>query len=374
MTTSNMHAGRISVLEPGFSPEELRQELLAGLCRTHKKIPCKFLYDETGSQLFEKICALEDYYVTRTELEILNSHTQDIARELGSETFLVELGSGSGIKTRLLLQNLQDPIAYVPVDISRDMLLESSLTLQHAFPNLEILPVCADYTRPFPLPIPTKKNARQVSIFFPGSTIGNFEPVEAAAFLRRLSMLCRNGSLVIGVDLRKDPSLITAAYDDKEGVTAAFNLNLINRINREFGVDLDPKDFSHSAIYDVCLGRVEMHLVCQKRRRVKLDGHEIHFEMGERIHTEYSYKYSLQQFRSLARLAGFEPCGCWTDKSASFGVFYLESRPRNIKVILPSTSLVNSRANFPDSQHTSNITSLSSLENNLTKNHLTANR
>jgi dimethylhistidine N-methyltransferase len=307
----------------------LRSEVVAGLGRTPRTLPCKFLYDERGAELFEEICRLDAYYQTRTETGILRDNIADIAAALGPGLRLVEPGSGSGEKTRLLLANLEDLVAYIPVDISRTQLVEYAIGVAAAHSDLEVLPVCADYTRPLALPAPARA-PRRTAVFFPGSTIGNFEPAEAQSFLQRLGALCQSGgAILIGVDLKKDRARLERAYDDPQGVTAAFNLNLLARVNAECGADFELDAFAHRAVYDEQRGRIEMHLVSRREQTVRFPpvngdaGRSVSFHTGEFIDTEHSYKYSVPEFATLARRAGLNTERVWTDAAGLFSVFLL---------------------------------------------------
>ncbi|WP_397546220.1 L-histidine N(alpha)-methyltransferase [Rhodothermus marinus] len=304
--------------------DTFREDVLQGLAQRPRRLSPKYFYDARGSALFEQICELEVYYLTRTELKILEKYGAEIARHLGPEIALVEYGSGSSRKTRLLLNQLETPVVYVPVDISRSALKQAMRALQRHYPTLCIRPVCADYTRPFPLPEVSKKARRRIG-FFPGSTIGNFEPEEALQFLKQIARQCGpEGGLVIGVDLQKDPAVLEAAYNDPEGVTAAFNKNLLVRINRELGGTFDLANFVHHAFYNRAAGRIEMHLVCQKSCQVKVAGRLFSFAAGESIHTENSYKYTLEGFAQLLREAGFRVRQVWIDPKRYFSVQYAE--------------------------------------------------
>jgi len=298
------------------------EETIAGLSQSHRTLPCKFFYDEHGAQLFQKICELPEYYITRTELTILRLHGAEIASLLGSRIELIGLGTGAGTKTRILLEELQEPAVYVPIDISKEQLKKSTARFQKNFPQLEILPICADYLDHFELPLPRRPSSRSV-IYFPGSTIGNFEPNAATEFLRRLIDLSGDGGgLLIGVDLQKDRHVIEAAYNDSAGVTAEFNLNLLARTNRELGTDFDLLHWTHRAIYNSSAGRVEMYLISQADQSVHIEDRQFHFQRSERILTEYSYKHTPEGFAALARKAGFEFEKMWTDEARLFGVFY----------------------------------------------------
>jgi dimethylhistidine N-methyltransferase len=299
-----------------------RDELMAGLSRTPRTLPCKFFYNERGAQLFQKICELPEYYITRTELQILRLHGAEMAAALGPNIELIGLGTGAGTKTRILLEELEEPIVYVPIDISKEQLERSSGRFREAFPSLKILPVCADYLEPFDLPLPRPLSFRSV-IYFPGSTIGNFEPTAAEEFLRRLAELAGDGGgLLIGVYLRKDRHVLEAAYNDANGVTAAFNLNLLTRANRELGMDFNLKQWRHRAVYNESQGRIEMYLISEIAQSVSLDDRQFDFAAGERILTEYSYKYTPEGFAALARRAGFIFKKSWADDAQLFGVFY----------------------------------------------------
>ncbi len=317
---------RLLDLEPPV--QDFRGEVLRGLCRTPKKLPCKFFYDAAGAALFERICELEEYYPTRTETEILARHLDELCALCGEECLLVELGSGNSSKTRRLLDHLRAPAGYVPIDISQAQLVQTARALQEDYPWLEVLPVCADYQHRLGWPSPAAP-PRHTVVFFPGSTIGNFEPDEAADFLQRLAGLCAPGDhLLVGADLHKDVCRLEAAYNDAAGVTAAFNLNLLRRINRELEADFDLRRFRHRAIYNQSFRRIEMHLVSLRRQSVRLGPTRIAFGEGEAITTEYSYKYTVPGFGRLARRAGLEVERVWTDPRQFFGMFYLSVNGR----------------------------------------------
>lgn len=302
--------------------ESFRDAVLTGLSRPHKAIPCKFFYDERGSALFEEICRLPEYYPTRTETAILEENAAAIAARMGPHCAIVEFGSGASHKARILLEALDRPAAYVAVDISREHLRAAAARLAGDFPALPVVAVCADYTHPFRLP-PLPEGAQKRVGFFPGSTIGNFQPEEAETFLvncRRL--LGPGGDMIIGVDLKKDPGILDAAYNDRAGVTAAFNLNLLERINRELGADLDLDRFAHVALYSAAAGRIEIYIKSLADQEVRIAGAHFRFGEGELIHTEYSCKYSVAEFRQLARRAGFRPADTWIDRGELFSVHY----------------------------------------------------
>ncbi len=311
-------------LAPG--EESFRDAVLRGLGQARKAIPCKFLYDERGSALFEQICRLPEYYPTRTEIAILEQNAEDIAAQMGVHSRIIEFGSGASHKARILLQALDRPAAYVPVDISRQHLRDAALSLAQDFPEVAIIAVCADYTRPFALPPLSGPSGKQIG-FFPGSTIGNFTPDAAVRFLANCArILGRRGEMLIGVDLKKEVSILEAAYNDRAGVTAAFNLNLFERINRELGGDLDLDLFEHYAFYSEDKGRVEIYIRSLAEQQATVAGEDFRFTAGELIHTEYSYKYSVNEFRSLAAEAGFRPVDTWTDPAQLFSVHYLRLR------------------------------------------------
>lgn len=296
------------------------REVLAGLRGEVKTLPCKYFYDEEGSRLFDAICELDEYYPTRTELAIMAGHAPEIARQLGAGCLLIEYGSGSSVKTRLLLDALDKPAGYVPIDISKEHLRRSARSLATAYPGLEVLPVCADYTGDYEVPRPRSHVERRV-IYFPGSTIGNFHPDAAVGFLRHVAEVCGDhGGLLIGVDLAKDRSVLERAYNDARGVTAAFNLNLLARINRELGADFDLGAFRHDAVWNARAGRIEMHLVSLGSQTVRLDGEDVCLGAGETIRTECSYKYDLGGFAELAAAAGLRREAVWTDPSRWFSV------------------------------------------------------
>jgi dimethylhistidine N-methyltransferase len=287
-------------------------DVLSGLSAPRKWLAPKYFYDERGSQLFEAITELEEYYPTRCELAILREHKADIARVFGPKTALIEFGTGSTRKVRILLEAATAVEAYVPVDISAEMLRQEAQQLQHDHPRLRVLPVAADITLPFRLPSAIVGLAR--AGFFPGSTIGNFEPHDAVAFLRNAGrILGARAPLIVGIDLVKDVRILNAAYDDAQGVTAQFNLNVLARLNRELAADFDLDAFSHRAFYNSERRRIEMHLVSTRPQKVHIAGRVIEFAAGETIHTENSYKYTIESFGLLARSTGWTPLDFWTD-------------------------------------------------------------
>ena len=286
-------------------------------------MPCKFFYDERGADLFQEICELPEYYITRTETELLQRYAPEIAESIGPNAALIGFGTGAGIKTRLLLEHLENPIAYIPIDISRQRLVDSAVELSHAMPALEILPVCADYLQELQFPKPLRK-PDHVAVFFPGSTIGNLQPPVAADFLRRVCRLCgQSGGLIIGIDLQKSRGILEAAYNDSAGITAEFNLNLLVRANRELGADFDLARWRHRAVYNESEGRIEMYLISETKQTVHVGGREFIFADGERIITEFSYKHTLEGFAHLAASAGFrEASRVWTDSQRLFAIFH----------------------------------------------------
>jgi dimethylhistidine N-methyltransferase len=296
-----------------------RQEVLEGLRSIPKRIPSKYFYDARGAKLFEEITKLPEYYLTRTEMSIFDNYLPEMAPAIGPHARVLEFGAGAGIKTKHLLSALDKPQAYIPIDISREQLIESSLELMEQFPALDVLPVCADYTA---VNWAEHKDIKQIGptlIFFPGSTIGNFTPEEAIKFLKQAhSLLDQNGKLLIGFDLRKDPAIIEPAYNDAAGITAQFNLNLIERMNDEFDLDLNTTDFEHYAFFNSAESRIEMHLIATRDLVLSIDGENIPVARGEHITTEYSYKYSSDRFDALLRKAGFAVTHRWHDPQRYF--------------------------------------------------------
>lgn len=305
-------------------------EVLAGLQKPEKELPCKYFYDERGSQLFEAICDLDEYYLTRTELALMHECVAEMADCLGPECCLIEYGSGSSIKTRLLLDCLQTPTAYIPIDLSREHLLQIAADLAVSYPDIEVLPLIADFTADFNLPTPRRKEKRRI-VYFPGSTIGNFGPPEAEVLLTRVANLVGpGGAMLLGFDLRKPLSILEPAYDDAKGVTADFNLNLLVRINRELGADFNLASFRHRAFYNPTLHCIEMHLVSTREQQVHLGGQIIAFQQGEAIRTERSYKYDVDDFSAWVVRTGLRVERVWTDERRYFAVLYLvvsEDRP-----------------------------------------------
>lgn len=303
----------------------LVEQVLAGLRSTPKRLSSAYLYDRRGSQLFEAICELPEYYLTRTETGILARSALEMADCIGEHALLLEPGSGSSRKTRLLLDALPDLAAYVPVDISRTHLLEAARALQTAYPRLQVLPVCADFTQGFTLP-PSRRPPTRVAVFFPGSTLGNFDAPQA---IRLLELMRRTagagGGLLVGIDLAKDPAILERAYNDAAGVTAAFNMNLLVRLNRELAADFDPRCFRHEAVWVPAESRIEMHLVSLRAQTVHLADERVEFTAGERLVTEHCHKYTAESFAAQARAAGWTPRCSWTDPLGYFSVQYLET-------------------------------------------------
>jgi L-histidine N-alpha-methyltransferase len=312
-------------LEPARS--DFLKQAIAGLSASPRTLPSKFFYDERGSDLFQEISELPEYYVTRTETEILRRDMPEMAASIGANAEVVGFGTGAGIKTRMLLEQLEKPIAYVPVDISKQRLTESAEALASEMPGLEVLPVCADYSQSLVLPVPSRK-PEHILVFFPGSTIGNMEPQTAQNFLERVSILCgHSGGLIIGVDLQKPKQILEAAYNDSAGVTARFNLNLLVRANRELGADFHLSRWRHRAIYNEAASRIEMHLLSEGEQVVHLGEREFRFGDGEKIITEFSYKHTIDGFTALAASAGFQPTPrIWTDEKNFFAVFHFTTR------------------------------------------------
>jgi dimethylhistidine N-methyltransferase len=305
-------------------PELFRQDVIAGLSAQRKTLPCRWLYDERGSELFEQITRLPEYYPTRVETGILRSNAGEIASFIGKGATVIEYGAGAGIKTEILMAALEAPRLYVPVDISGDFLDQAVISMRHRFPNIGIRPIVADFTEPFEIPdaIPLKGR----SAFFPGSTIGNLDHAETVTFMRRVHRhVGSKGTAVIGADLTKDIRILLAAYDDRQGVTATFNLNLLARINRELEADFKLERFAHQARWNKINSAVEMHLVSLEAQSVIVDGQIFHFAAGEAIHTETSRKYSVRTLSAIVESAGWYIEDMWTDSRQSFGVFGLDS-------------------------------------------------
>ncbi len=321
-----------NVAEVGHStpPSAIVAEVQAGLSCTPKRLSSKFFYDARGSDLFERICDQPEYYLTRTELGIMQTQGADMARALGLRVRLVEFGSGSGLKTRLLLSHMAAPAAYVPVEISRASLDASVVALKQAMPHLEVMPLEADFTQPLALPWPQAAAVRTV-VYFPGSTLGNFEPHDAMAILRNIrATVGDEGGALIGIDLQKSTAELEAAYNDRAGVTAEFTLNMLTHLNRMAGTDFDVSAFAHRARYSQARSRIETDLISLTDQQVKLGDAVFHFREHEAMRVEYSHKYSLQDFSGFAAQAGFHMSRCWTDAGRRFAVVYLESTPTDL--------------------------------------------
>lgn len=321
MSRSSLHlqAGQAMAPESFFA-----SDVRAMLASRPRAISPKWFYDERGSQLFDAICELPEYYPTRTELAILLRHAPEIASHIGPRAEIVEFGAGSLRKVRLLLDALREPARYLPIDISGEHLARCAAELQRDYAGLDVQPVVADYTQRLLLPAPLPHAGRRVG-FFPGSTLGNFTPEEALHFLVVAGQVLRGGALLLGADVVKDPQVLHAAYNDAQGVTAAFNLNLLERANRELGTDFDPSKFWHSAFYNAPRSRIEMHLVSRERQRVRWGADHFEFDEGEAIHTENSYKFTIEGLRALAVRAGFRPGPVWTDEKRMFSVHWLHA-------------------------------------------------
>ena len=298
-------------------------DVLEGFSHVQKRVSAKYFYDERGSELFGAICDLPEYYPTRTELGIMRQHAHSMATRIGPKALLIEYGSGSSTKTPILIDAMQ-PAGYVPIDISRDHLMQSALALAQAHPELPVRAVCADYTRQFVLPNFDDIDLQRKLVYFPGSTIGNFDRNETDRFLRQIAQVVgAKGGALIGVDLKKDPAALHAAYNDAAGVTAAFNMNVLARINRELGGDFDLNGFRHHAFYDEYLGRIEMHLLSLHTQAVTIATKRFAFREGETIHTEISCKYSIEEFQAIARHAGLAATDVWIDPARLFSVHHL---------------------------------------------------
>lgn len=301
---------------------EFFEDVITGLKSSPKQLPSKYLYDERGSQLFDEICQLDEYYPTRCEDAIIRRYSYEMAEQIGPGVMLVEYGSGSSTKTQALLEELENPAAYVPVDISGEHLESTAVGLRENFPDIEVLPVCADFTQPFGLPI-AKQTPTHAAVFFPGSTIGNFEQEDALAMLGQIAHLCgRGGGLIIGIDLQKDVDVVEAAYNDSRGVTAEFNLNMLRHINRELGSDFCLDEFDHRAVYDEQEHRIEISLVSSSEQQISICDQSFELQKDEAILTEYSHKYTIEGFAALAAEVGLTLRKSWTDSEQKFAVLH----------------------------------------------------
>jgi len=319
-------AVRVTDLAP--AAESFRDALVAGLARVPKAIPAKFIYDALGSRLFEEIGTLGEYYPKRIEMALLSAHAREIAALVGPDAYLIEFGGSTNEKVRILIEALDRPGAYAPVDLSRESLVAAAEALATDYPAVEVLPVVADFTRPLALPSPRRHGAtgRRVG-FFPGSTIGNLEPAESVAFMAGVLRLVEPGGLfLVGIDLKKDPRVIEAAYNDSQGVSARFNTNVLRRANRELGADFDLARFRHRAVYDQERGRMDIGIESLRAQNVHVAGRVFRFEAGEVIRTQVAYKYTSDGFQELAAQAGFRPERAWTDGQGWYGLHLLAIR------------------------------------------------
>ncbi|MDZ7668356.1 MAG: L-histidine N(alpha)-methyltransferase [Gammaproteobacteria bacterium] len=328
MTSAGSGRGELRYFDRQPRTADMREEILEGLSERPRRLPPKYFYDETGSRLFEQITRLPEYYLTRTEMALFDAHLDDIAGALGADVCLVEYGSGTSEKIRKLLERLR-PAAYVPVDISGEHLLDQARALHQDYPWLNVYPTCADFTARFALPEPVAALPRVG--FFPGSSIGNFDPAGAVALLGHVhATLGPGGRLLVGVDrkagARKDAAVLEAAYNDSQGVTAAFNLNVLHHINARLDADFDPAAFAHEARYDPDLGCIQMFLRSLAEQTVQIGSAQLTFAAGEIIHTENSHKYQPAEFQALARRGGFEVDQWWTDEAEYFALYLLRAR------------------------------------------------
>lgn len=311
---------------PAEPSNELTESVLDGLKKQEKELSPVWFYDELGSFLFDNICELPEYYLTRTEIAIMQAHAAEMAQHVGRDAAIIELGSGTSLKTRLLLDQIEMPATYVPVDIAREHLLDAAGAIARDYPDLRVIPVCANFAQPFELPAYVAQSSRRV-VYFPGSTIGNFEPEDAERLLRRIrEMIGRNGAVLIGADLRKDPRVLHRAYNDDAGVTAEFNINALRHLNRELGADFDLEAFEHAAVWVENKSRIEMHLISKEDQRVHIGDEEVTIKRGEHIRTECSHKYTLESFGDLAAAADLCVTRVWMDPEKQFSVQLLEPR------------------------------------------------
>ena len=306
--------------------DALTNGVLEGMRKHPRQLSPVWFYDELGSFLFDSICELPEYYLTRTELQIMHAHAADMAHHIGPDAAIIELGSGTSTKTRLLLNQLEKPAAYVPVDIARDHLLAAASAIARDYSTLRVIPICADFTQPFDLPTTVYAAARRV-VYFPGSTLGNFDPAQARGLLQRMRQIIgANGAVLIGIDLKKDPRILERAYNDRAGVTAEFNINALRHLNRELGTDFDLDAFEHLAVWVEDQSRIEMHLVSKRDQTVHLGDESVEIEKGEHLTTEFCHKYTLETFADLAATAGLSVSRVWMDPAKQFSVQLLEPR------------------------------------------------
>lgn len=311
----------------GNAVDRTWSEVCRSLSERPRRLPCKLFYDARGSELFESITRQPEYYPTQAELAVLRAHAREISADLGPRAVIVEFGSGASIKTRVLLDELERPRLYVPIDISQSALMSGVGALEASYPGLEVRPVVGDYTAHLSLPLDRSELGDKVLAFFPGSTIGNFEPAEAVAFLRRVRQLCGSQQrFLVGVDVPKQRTVLEAAYDDECGVTAAFNRNILDVLNQRYGGDFDPEAFEHRALWNAAEGRVEMHLVSRRAQRARLGSLLVELGRGEVIVTEHCYKYHRREFRRLAEAADFCVARVWLDADERFSVHCLTPR------------------------------------------------
>jgi len=314
----------VAATTPDAAQCEFARDLVNALAARPRAISPKYFYDAQGSALFDRICDLPEYYPTRTETAILQGHADEIAAQMGPRAEIVEFGAGSCTKVRLLLDAMDSPARYLPIDISGEHLAAAAAGLRRDYAGLDVQPVAADYTQRLLLPAAMPGSGQRVG-FFPGSTIGNFTTPEALHFLQVAAQVLRGGALLLGADLVKDPAVLHAAYNDAQGVTAAFNLNLLARANRELGADFALDGFAHHAFYNAPLQRIEMHLISRRRQGVTFAGERFEFAEGETLHTENSHKFTIDGLRALARRAGFTPGPVWTDPARLFSVHWLHA-------------------------------------------------
>ena len=313
-------AKRPSVIPVAQPCDQLTREVVDGLRKSPKELSPVWFYDELGSDLFDRICELPEYYLTRTELSIMQAHAADMARQIGPQAAVIEFGSGTGLKTRLLLDQLESPVAYVPVDIAREQLFDTASGLARDYPELRVMPVCADFTQPFDLPKQIAA-AQQRVVYFPGSTLGNFTQSQAHRLLSRMHQIAwPNGAVLIGIDLKKDPRMLELAYNDSAGVTAQFNLNALRHLNREVGANFDLHGFKHQAVWAENASRIEMRLISQRDQVVSLGGARIAIKDGEYLLTECCHKYTLDGFAKLAAESQLTVAHVWTDTEQKFSV------------------------------------------------------
>ena len=322
----DVRIGHLATKTPTTNPDNRIEEILRGMRKTQKELPTRYFYDSIGSALFEQICDLEEYYLTRVETSILIENIDDIVRWIKPKPVIIEPGSGSSTKTRIILNHIPEISAYLPVDISFELLHQSSEELRRDYPDLKVIPITADFTKGFTLPKIVNSRTNKL-VFFPGSTIGNFYPHEVPAFLRQIGQIVGpGGGLLIGVDMAKSQQVLHHAYNDAKGITAAFNLNLLNNVNTAIGSDFNPDQFRHHAFFNSEESRIEMHLISTLDQKVQIGGQTFSIKKEESILTEVSYKYKLDSFISLTEKAGFELRKVWLDQQKYFSLQYLERR------------------------------------------------